>query len=167
MYQQLRPMIVLLHLVCILAGNPPDQFLGVSEMSMKVPDVGERNLLTLLIAGIAGAGAKVKLFSNNFTVIDATVLGDFTEATYTGYAAQTLAGGAVAGSNTAGRATASWTQQSYTCTGGSSQTIYGYYIVDSTGAILYFAENFATPVVLSNGGAPLLLTPRLTNKSEL
>lgn len=135
-------------------------------MTIKVPEVGERSFLTDNVAGLATAGAKVRLFSNNFTVADATVIGDFTQATFTGYAAQALGSGTVAGSNTSGRATASWPQQTYTCTGGSSQIIYGYYVTDTAGTTLYFGENFATPVTLSNGGAPLLLTPRLTLRSE-
>lgn len=100
---------------------------------------------------------KVILFKNEVTVNMNTILGDLTEADFDGYAARDIAANA-------------WPQSVDPATGDSMldarpdstpflwettgvtdlpQTIYGWAVVDSTGATLYCAQNLIPPVVLS------------------
>jgi hypothetical protein len=98
--------------------------------------------------------AKVHLFKSNIVLTPATLLGDFTEADFTGYS--------VSGSVT-------WNAPGYLPDGtavvvgdakifvvGSTptvlNTIYGYYLTNSGGTALLFARSFDTPVVLSQAG---------------
>jgi len=86
----------------------------------------------------SGTNLVMHLFSNNYTPVDGSTLGSFTECTFLGYAAQTLIG-------------ASWTfaADAPTCASHSTVTfsstadqalsyIYGFYLTrGSTGSLVY------------------------------
>lgn len=102
-----------------------------------------------VIAGVLTAN-KVKLYQSNTIPTPATPIGDYTEATYSGYAleaitwsAPTLADdGSVEVLGVVGefRPTSSAVQNS----------IYGLLLVDTTGAILYAAARFDAPPLPMN-----------------
>lgn len=88
---------------------------------------------------------QIHLFQNNFVPSEASVLGDFTEATFDGYAAQIFSFGAAFVNGTpAGQMNAS----SYTwvkAVGAVTNTIYGMYITDIAGNVSAY-ELFAAPI---------------------
>jgi hypothetical protein len=96
----------------------------------------------LLIPGVV----KVHLFQNDFNPTDQSLLTDFTEATYDGYAATSISfptgpfrrpDGSFAVAGGAGG----------TMTGSTTpNTIFGYYLTDFTGTQLIASRRFATPI---------------------
>jgi hypothetical protein len=99
------------------------------------------------------ATPNVHLFVNNLAVAWNTVIGDLTEATFAGYAAIALPAfsapvhlasngqGLVASINFVGGAIVA-----------PGQVAYGYYLTDTTNAILYWLETFAEPVPFASVG---------------
>lgn len=102
------------------------------------------------------ANSYVKLFHNNFTPTPASVLGDFTEATYTGYAAIQV--NSKFGSPYKvidGEYQTDSSAFSYSCTGGSSQTVYGWYLTWFDGSTTWVLKSgvFSTPFVMTTGAS--------------
>lgn len=88
-----------------------------------------------------------------------TVLGDFTEADYTGYAAQTAAFLA-AFVNGSGQAESDSPNLLFQPTGTAVvNTVLGFYVTDSASAVLLWAGSFPTPVSLAGPttGLPLVI----------
>jgi hypothetical protein len=109
-------------------------------MSMLFPNVSRRSFLQGMLAL---ASNKVKLFSNNFTIANNTVIADFTEVAGGGYAAQTLTA-ANWGYTLADPLVALYSEfVEFDFTGPTmgSGKVYGYYITDSAGTTLIVAEN--------------------------
>ena len=131
------------------------------------PDVACEDFLTDFIADRLGNAAyQYRLFTNNHTPGTGSVIGSFTEATFGGYApisgativwsAPTLAGHIAqsTGSNIV-----------FNNTSGGSVTVYGVFVTDATGTILYFAERDPNaPITILNGGN-YVYTPNQQYKS--
>ncbi len=118
-----------------------------------LPNVSKIQWLERVLAD--SSGWVVHLFVNSLTIGNATVIGDFTEASFAGYATFIPSYGAIAidGSN---RAAATASAHTFHLTSGS-QTIYGYYITDVSGDLLG-GETFASPIALSTSVPDLNLT---------
>jgi hypothetical protein len=104
------------------------------------------------------ATPNVHLFSNMITPTAESLLADFTECTFAGYAAvalPTLAGPV----HLANDAQALLAEVNFI--GGSvvapGQNVMGYYITDTTNALLYVAELFGAPIPIANPGDYLTL----------
>lgn len=94
-----------------------------------ISDYGVQKGLDALTQNTPFSTSKVRLYSNNRTPSDSDVIGDYTEATFSGYSAVTLP--AVPNSTvTAHVASASPSTVTFTLTSGS-QNIYGVYLTDS------------------------------------
>jgi hypothetical protein len=96
------------------------------------------------VCGVGGAlyNAKVHLYVNNLDPIPSNVLADFSEATFTGYAAATLASVAPY-YDPAQKVNMAGVSQLFVATAAMpNNLIYGYYITDSTDTYLWFAELF-------------------------
>jgi hypothetical protein len=110
-------------------------------------------LLTRPAAALLAATCHVHLFVNNLTPNGDSVLGDFTEATFTGYLAQAFT--AFVGPVHLGNG-AEALMVDVNFIGGAitppGQTCYGYYITDNTDATLYMSERFTSPVPFANLG---------------
>jgi hypothetical protein len=94
-----------------------------------------------------GGDWTLRLFGNNYTVVDATVLGNLTEAVFSGYSAITptwAAPAVIGGVPTRVASTVTWNY-----TGGSTYTVYGIYLTDAANTQLLDAANFPAPVVLT------------------
>lgn len=105
-------------------------------MGLIVTNVGERTLLEWALKSSGGA-LKLKLFKNDATVSATTVAGDLTEADFIGYTARTLARASwnAPSTNADGKAEIRYgSDQTYDF--GSSQSIYGYYLTDSSDVLL-------------------------------
>lgn len=109
----------------------------------------------------------LKLFSSNTTVGDASTGADFTIATFTGYSNVSIAradwGAATVVSNV-GQITKS-SAPSFTCTGGSSQTVYGWILVDASSGTIWFGQNFDTPITMIPGATIAIDPMRIKNKT--
>jgi hypothetical protein len=137
-------------------------------MTLVVPNVGEIELLNKMLkaALTVNEDYTMKLYKNNATPDQNSVATDFTEATFTGYAAKTLLrSNWVSSTTVSNKAQSQYPQQSWTC-GATGDTIYGYYMVGATSTILLWAERFTNPRVLTNGDI-LNITPVFTLNSEV
>jgi hypothetical protein len=135
-------------------------------MAGTVSDDGIKNFLTDLIAGATFGALRVRLFSNNYTPDNAMVIGSFTECTFAGYAAVAPAGWTVP-VVAAHLATSQANPVTFTITAGT-QNVYGYYVTNVAGTVVYFAERDpAAPVVLAAAGTnSYQVTPTYTEKSQ-
>lgn len=133
-------------------------------MALKVPDVG---LLKLLNDRIAGWGASVTLhlFTNNYTPIAGSVIGNFTEATFPGYVAQAIgAWGAAAMVGGRAKTIGSTITNTLSVTGGP-YSIYGYYM--TLGGVLIWAERDPNaPISEATAGDSYSVIPVFTQASE-
>jgi hypothetical protein len=129
-------------------------------MALVVPDLGEIELLTKLLKNTTDTEDYIiRLYKNNYSPINTTVVGDFTEADFTSYAEKTVARGDWSSPSTVAiKAESSVTAQSWTC-GVTGNTVYGYYVVGATSGVCLWAEQFAAARVLADGDV-LNLTPK-------
>lgn len=133
-------------------------------MALVIPDEGEVQLLTkaLKSALTVDEDYSLRLYTAISPALgESTTLADFTQATFTGYAAKTLTrAGWGAPSTSVGTTSSTYAQQTWTHSGsaGSSQTILGYYVVGVTSGKVLWAETFTTARVI-DGGDTLSLTP--------
>jgi hypothetical protein len=125
-----------------------------------IPDAGENKLVAISVGKEAQENFTLKLFTNDYTPVEGSVAGSFTEATFTGYSAKTL----TTSSWTVASAIASYAAQTFTSTAGSqNQSVYGYYIVGASSGIIIAAERFADgPYVIVNNGDSITVTPSIT-----
>jgi hypothetical protein len=90
------------------------------------------------------------VYSNNLTPTPATVWADLVEATFSGYARVNLAG--LWGSSGAimdGEYKSDLPAQTFTGTG-SSQTVYGWFVIDAT-PHLWLSQLFPAPITVTSG----------------
>lgn len=110
-----------------------------------VPDVSERVQLDTLMGN--AAPIDIHLYSNNYIPDSSSLIGSFTEATYSGYVAETPDfSAAVTGGD--GRAHSYSDTISFPLAGSGSQTVYGWYATDGSGN-LFAALRFDSSVTVS------------------
>ena len=130
-------------------------------MALKVPDGGEVLLLKKMLNHTAPDNVKLKLFINNVTPAEDDVVGTYTEATGAGYAAKTLTGGSWTVETDTGVTTAEYAEQEFVFTGAQAN-VYGYYVTDSAGTGLLWAERFTDgPYSIPAGGGSITVTPKI------
>lgn len=114
-------------------------------------------------------GGTLRLFTAPTTVSQTRVIGDFTEATFPGYAGVALtpatwaaaADSAHVASSLYG-ATVTFTRSST----GAAQTVYGWYLTDAGNTKLYACALFASgPYTVTNNGDAISVVPTLTYQS--
>lgn len=139
-------------------------------MPLLVPDVGEIVLLDVLRAWFLIPNIEVGLYASAHTPAAADVLSDYTaiEATFPNYARIVPVNWTAAIPDGAGRAT---TMADFCLfvrgAGGSPEDIFGYFVVDTTGPELLWAEEDPNaPVAVNINGATYAVRPRLTLRSE-
>ncbi len=131
------------------------------------PDVSCQNFLSDFITDRLGSSNyKFRLFTNNVTPGTASVIGDFTEATFAGYAAIAANTITWAAASLVGHvAQSTGSNLVFNNTSGGAVNVYGVYVTNSSGSILYFAErDLAAPVSVANGGS-YVYTPNQQFKS--
>lgn len=136
-------------------------------MSLIVPDVGKIRLEKFITGEVAPAGFRTKLFQNNFTPGPATVIGSFTEATFSGYALANLSNPVTAAALDAqGRAFTLWDLVTWTKNGATGNTIYGYWVEDGASNLLWCERFDSGAFAMNTDGTVLQFYPRLTYKSQ-
>lgn len=133
---------------------------------MFIPNEAEKQILDLVAQGINGNSSLMKLFKNDFTPNNSTVLGDFTEADFSGYASVSQEFGAAYTSGLYAEIAAT-TDAVFTHNGGGTpNTIYGFYLVDVTDNKLLCADRLASPITLSALDEYLQISMRLSLHEE-
>lgn len=129
-------------------------------MALNVPDVGENAILEMIVNKTAPQNLVVELFQNNITPSDTDTKATYTAATFPGYAAIALTG--ATWSTASGGSIAYSAQQTFTCSGATSQSVYGYYIYQTTSNILLWSERDASaPFSITISGDAVKLTPTI------
>jgi hypothetical protein len=129
-----------------------------------IVDNGEKVALEYLVNKVATTRNLIlKLFKSNTTPSETTVVGDLTEADFTGYSAITLTGASWSISGTT-PTQAAYAEQTFTSSADQSvQNVYGYYLVRATDGDLVAAERFTSgPYAISNLGDNIKVTPQIT-----
>lgn len=137
-------------------------------MNMVIPNEGKLKILEEIFRSEAARESFVlDLFQNNETVDDASVAADFDVATFTGYVEVEIDradwGAAVIAANI-GQITKT-TAPTFTCTGGASQTVYGWMLVGADSGVMYAGQNFDVPRVMSTGTTESLDPFRIKDKT--
>jgi hypothetical protein len=130
-------------------------------MALVVSNVGEGEMLKrVLNITVTDNDVVIRLYSNNYTPVEASVVGDFTEITATGYSAVTATPGNWV--ITEGDPTdASYPQTEFALSSAEPE-VYGYYITNSAGDILLWSERFVDgPYVIGAGGGSIFITPKI------
>jgi hypothetical protein len=134
-------------------------------MAGLLSNVGEEQMFKLLCnkSGVTLRDMSLRLYQNDYTPVEGSVVGDFTVATFTGYASITLGTGdwtITPGAPTS----AACAQKTFTSSAGSqNQNIYGYYLVTVTDEIFIAGERFSDgPYNIANNGDAIKVTPNIT-----
>lgn len=129
-------------------------------MPLNVPDVGEKIALEAFVNKTAPQDGVLRLYINNITPSDTDVTATYTQAGFPGYA-QIALPGASWNAYSGGSVTYS-AQQSFTCSGVSTDDVYGYFIVQGTSGILMWSERDASaPRLVRNSGDVVRVTPTI------
>lgn len=130
--------------------QPKFRLRQLSSGSVVVTNVGELELLDWILKS-AGENTVLRLYTNNYTPDATSVVGDFTEASFGGYAAQTLTraswnapyddGGI--GTMQYGSVT-SWTPT-------TTQTIRGFYVTNTANTKVLWAQKYALDEQATSG----------------
>lgn len=125
-------------------------------MAIVVPHEGKKLLLEYMLNKTEPTEIKLKIFKNDITPNDNTVVGDFIETDIIGYFAKTLAGA----NWTVTNGVATFAEQIFTYTSG--KTHYGYYVTNSDGTAVLWCETFDNAHVFPSGGGSEKITPTIT-----
>lgn len=119
------------------------------------PKQGILNILKFMLAS-ADFELTYRLFKNNITVDADTVLGDFTESTFTGYAAKNAVAEPAPTIIAGPEAKSAGDELTWTCTADiTAQQAFGMYVTftnESSADALLFAWNFDAPTTIAFNG---------------
>jgi hypothetical protein len=133
-------------------------------MALVIPNASEVKLLNNLLNISAPTNTILHLYSNNLTPSSTTVIGDVTETASGGYAAITLTSSSwTVATSGGGITTASYAERTFNIT--TSATIYGYYITNLAGDLLWLERFTAAPFQLPGSGGQVLITSQLSLNS--
>lgn len=136
-------------------------------MSLIVPDAAKIPWMKIWTGEKAPVTLTIKLFRNDYVPVKGTVLGSLTEATFTGYASIDLTNPvtqpALDGTD---RAWVLWDLVSWTKAGATGNTIYGYWVEDDDGNLLYVERFDSGGWAMTVDGTILQFYPRLTERSQ-
>ena len=134
-------------------------------MALLVANEAEQRMIQMITnsSTAQNQNLSLKLYKNNLTPASTDVLADFTEATFTGYSAVTLTSGSwtiTPGAPTSAQQSSATT---FSCSGTTSELVYGYYLNQTAGTCLMWAERFSDgPYTIANSGDKIILTAQLT-----
>ncbi len=133
-------------------------------MALVLADLGADAILEAYFNDTWPAGGinlTLRLFVTNVTPSQASVVGDFTEATGGGYAAKTLTNGSWTVTPANDPSDAVYTQQDFVFTGvlTTNPSVYGYYITDADNVLIY-AESLVATYTPATSGDTLAITPK-------
>lgn len=133
-------------------------------MPLLVPNNGEGDMLTALVAKAAAENLVLRLFQSNTIPAETDATITYTEATFTGYTALTLTPASWVVTEGA-PSNAAYPQATFTSSAvqGAAQAIYGYYLTRVTSGRIAWAERFSDgPYSISNLNDAIKVTPIIT-----
>jgi hypothetical protein len=130
-------------------------------MALVVPSGAEERMLDTLVNFVSPETLVLRLYTNNYTPVEASLVGNFTEAAGFGYSSVSLT--PASWTTTPGNpTTAAYPQVTFTFTGALGN-VYGYYITQTTSGLLMWAELFTDgPYNIVNNGDQIKITLNLT-----
>ena len=135
-----------------------------------IPRAQSRAILEALVdTGALLDDVLVRLFTNNIEPTPASVLADFTQATFTGYAASAAVSWDAVFTDLLGNAVVRGDTETFVATGTPTpETIYGYYLTKSGGGgALVGSQRFTTPVNITLGGDGLTVVPEMVIPAQM
>ena len=129
-------------------------------MALMVPDVGEVEMLSRILNATSTGNVVLHLYTSDTSQDEGDTVATYTEEDDASYAAVTLTGGSWTVATSGGTTTAEYAQQDFTI--GGATTVYGYYVTDSGGTTLLWAERFGSAATLGAGGGTISVTPKIT-----
>ncbi len=130
-------------------------------MALVVPNIAEVVMLQRLLGVSANGNQVLRLYKSDVTPVEGTTIGSgvgqITQTTADGYTAITLATGSWAVATALGTTTASYAEQTFTFT--TSETLYGYYVTDLSGNLLWVERFVGAPFILPVSGGQIAITP--------
>lgn len=131
-------------------------------MTLIVNQTNAKTMLNLIKSGQL-TGSILRLFQNNYTPLDTDTAANFTQATFTGYAAITLNTWGTPFTNGSNKAEVDEIIRTFTQTGvGVTNTVYGYYVTDGSGNLLWAERNPAGGVAMNAIGNTYTVLPKMT-----
>ncbi len=128
------------------------------------------NGLITVLQALANTNMNIRIFTNNYTPVDASVKTSFTEATFAGYSANfplTLTGANwVSLGVSGGVGTLAYPTITVTNSSAGTVTVYGWYILDSTNTYVIAAGLFDGAPVSILAGATYSWIPTLGDQSQ-
>ncbi len=134
-------------------------------MALLVTNEGEGIVAEAFLNKVAPQDLKLKLFKNDYTPVDASTAGSFTEADFLGYVAANLA--ATSWTVTTGAPTTlAYPQVTFASTAGTqNQNVYGYLVTQVTSGKAIWAERFSDgPYNVTNSGDQIKVTLNMNVK---
>lgn len=114
--------------------------------SWVIPDEGKILLAqrALQTTGAAVEDYVLKGYSNNYTPVNGSVAGSFTESAFTGYASVSITHASFPAPTITSNVaySTSSTPGAFTCTGGAAENMYGVYLVGATSGKVIAAARF-------------------------
>lgn len=135
-------------------------------MALVLSDLGADQMLKAYFNNSwpSSKNLKLRLFTNDYTPVDTSILSSFTEASGGGYASIDLTNGSWTVTPANDPSDAVYTQQTFNFTGAltGNPTIYGYYIEDNggTSGAMIWAERLGASFTPTSNGDQLLITPK-------
>jgi len=130
-------------------------------MPLIVPDVGERRMLEYIVNRAQPTELTLRLYVNSVDLLgEAVSAEDFTEASQNGYVAVQLPGANWAVSTDSGISVATY------ATGvpfnlAETADVYGYYVTDASGEVMWAEEFPSAPFGLPAGGGQIVVRPQI------
>lgn len=133
-------------------------------MPLIIPTASEGTLVNFTLGATTPGNQQLKLFVNNVTATDDTLIAaGFTEMSTHGYAQKVLTKTSWVTTPSAGNpASSTYATQTWTFTAAAAVTVYGYYVLDSTTGLLLWFEKFTVAKVVENAGDQIIITPAFT-----
>jgi len=130
-------------------------------MALVCPNSSELLLLKYIVGLVAAGNPVLHLYSNAIDPGEDTVVGHLTEIlTSTGYAPVTLTSSSWTVEQSGSVTTAVYPEQTFTFTG--TANAHGYYVTDTTGALLWVEMFSGAPFEIPDGGGTISITSKLT-----
>lgn len=128
-------------------------------MALVTANEGEVAMLELIMA----SSPVLHLYTNNVTPGATDTVSTYTEEDDASYAEVTLSGGSWTIETSGGEGTATYPQVAISIA--TTTTIYGYYVTNSAGTTLLWAERFSSPSTYGVDGGTVNVNPKFTLQS--
>ena len=132
-------------------------------MALQTPDVGDVRLLGFMLT-TGAANLYLRLYENDYTGVDGSVIANFTVLSMAGYSEATLAAADWTIGTVGNVTTATHVAEVFTMTADTAHSIYGYYVIDKTGSEqVLWSERFSdAPHTIPAGGGTQTITLKIT-----